>query len=130
MIVIITLFYVSLAVIVGMIAWKLVVLRNLKLSLVEGVEKELHGKMYDTILSLWHLFRTRILARLQVFATSLFYTVAHEILHFAEILGQKIKARHGKWFDMVKGKGVVRKKGSVSFFLQDMAEYKKSIKEK
>ena len=31
---------------------------------------------------------------------------------------------------MVEGKGVLRKKGSVSFFLQDMAEYKKSLQVK
>jgi hypothetical protein len=127
MIVIITLFYLSLATIIGMVAWKLVTLRDLKLSLVEGVEKELHGKLYETIHFAWHVFRVNILARIRVVILSVFYTVAHEALHITELLGQKVKERHGKWFDMVKGKGVIRKKGSVSFFLRDVAEYKKSI---
>ena len=129
MIVIITLFYLSLATIVGMVAWKLVSLRTIKLSLIEGgVEKELHGKLYEILNNAWYLFRVTILTRVRVFALALFYTVAHEVLHFTFVLGQKLKIRHGKWFDMVKGKGVLRKKGSVSFFLQDVAEYKKSIK--
>ncbi len=125
---IITLFYLSLAVIMGMVAQKLVSLRALKLSLIEGVEKELHGKLYEAIHRVWHLFRVEVLARIRVLALMLFYTIAHEVLHLTLIAGQKLKVRHSKWFDMVKGKGVIRNKGSVSFFLQDVAEYKKSIK--
>ncbi|MBI5078004.1 MAG: hypothetical protein HZB11_01375 [Candidatus Yonathbacteria bacterium] len=128
MVVIIILFYLSLATIIGMVAWKLISLRGLKLSLVEGVEKELHGKLYETIHHAWHLFRGRVFARIRTLTLALFYTAAHEVLHFTELAGQKLKERHGKWFDMVKGKGVVRKKGAVSFFLRDVAEYKKSIK--
>lgn len=128
MIVIITLFYLSLATIIMMVSWKLVALRDLKLSHVEGVEKELHGKLYVAIHLVWHLFRVNVLARLRVLALALFYTAAHETLHIVGLIGQKMKTRHGKWFDMVEGKGVIRKKGSVSFFLQDVAEYKKSLK--
>ena len=128
MIVIITLFYLSLATIIVMVARKLVTLRGLKLSLVEGVEKELHSKLYEAIHNLWHVFRVNILARAKVFLIAFFFTVAQEVLHVAGIAGNKLKARHAKWFDMVKGKGVLRKKGSVSFFLKDVAEYKKSIK--
>ena len=127
MLVIITLFYLSLATIAGMIAWKLVSLRALKLSLIEGIEKELHGKLYEAIHRAWHIFRVEVLARIRVFALMFFYTIAHEVLHFTLIAGQKLKVRHSKWFDMVKGKGVIRKKGSVSFFLQDVAEYKKGL---
>ena len=127
MIVIITLFYLSLATIIGMVSWKLVTLRDLKLSLVEGVEKELHGKLYETIHYAWYMFRVVVLARIRKFALAMFYITAHEVLHFTELVGQKLKERHGKWFDMVKGKGVIRKKGAVSFFLRDVAEYKKSI---
>ena len=127
MIVIITLFYLSLATIIGMVSWKLITLRNLKLSLVEGVEKELHGKLYDTIHNAWYVFRVVVLARIRKFALAIFYTTAHEMLHFTELVGQRLKERHSKWFDMVKGKGVIRKKGSVSFFLRDVAEYKKSL---
>lgn len=130
MTVIITLFYLSLATVVGMIAWKLVSLRDIKLSLVEGVEKELHGKVYETIHRAWYIFRLQVLARTRALSLMIFYTIAHEVLHFSEIVGKKLKERHGKWFDMVKGKGVIRKKGSVSFFLQNVAEYKKSIQEK
>ena len=130
MLIIITLFYLSLATIVGMVSWKLVTLRNLKLSLVEGVEKELHGKLYETIHYAWYVFRVVVLVRIRKFALAMFYTAAHEALHFTELVGQKLKERHGKWFDMVKGKGVIRKKGAVSFFLRDVAEYKKSIQVK
>lgn len=128
--VIITLFYLSLATIMGMVAWKLVSLRNLKLSLVEGVEKELHGKLYETIHRVWRLFRVKVLAKVKKFLLVAFYTIAHEVLHFVGVLGRKIKERHSKWFDMVEGKGVLRKKGSVSFFLRDVAEYKKTLKTK
>jgi len=130
MIVIITLFYLSLVTIIGMVSWKLVSLRGLKLSLVEGVEKELHGKLYETIHFAWHMFRVRVVARVRATALDLFYAGAHEVLHFTELVGQKLKERHSKWFDMVKGKGVIRKKGSASFFLRDVAEYKKSIQGK
>lgn len=127
---IITLFYLSLVTIVGMVSWKLVTLRELKLSLVEGVEKELHSKLYQTIHHVWHLFKVKVWAKVKVFALALFYTVAHELLHFIGVMGTKLKKRHSKWFDMVEGKGVLRKKGSVSFFLRDVAEYKKSLKQK
>lgn len=130
MIVITTLFYLSLATIVGMVSCKLVALRDLKLSLVEGVEKELHGRFHETMHTVWRAFRVLVVARIRKFALALFYVTAHEVLHFTEIVGQKLKVRHGKWFDMVKGKGVIRKKGSVSFFLRDVAEYKKSIQVK
>lgn len=130
MTIIITLFYLSLATIVGMVSWKLISLRDLKLSLVEGVEKELHGKLYETMHHGWRAFRVNVLARLRVIALAWFYTGAHEVLRFTEFLGKKLKERHGKWFDMVKGKGVIRKKGSVSFFLRDVAEYKKSLNAK
>ena len=120
MLIIITLFYLSLAVIVGMVAWKLALLRDIKLTLVEGVEKELHEKLYEIIHSGWYVFRIRILARARALALATFYSVAHALLHFSEIVGKKIKERHGKWFDMVKGKGVIKKKGSVSFFLKDV----------
>lgn len=130
MTVIITLFYLSLVTIIGMVAWKLVSLRNLKLSLVEGVEKELHGKLYETIHYLWHLLREKVLVKVKNFALALFFTIAHEVLRFVGIMGARLKQRHSKWFDMVEGKGVLRKKGSVSFFLQDVAEYKKTLKRK
>ena len=128
--IIITLFYLSLATIIAMIVWKLVSLRELKLSLVEGVEKELHSKLYQSIHRAWHLFKVKVLAKIKQFAMVAFFTIAHEVLHFVGILGKKLKARHSKWFDMVEGKGVLRKKGSVSFFLRDVAEYKKSLKTK
>lgn len=127
MTVIITLFYLSLATIIVMVSWKLVTLRELKLSLIEGSEKEIHGKLFEMIHYVWRIFRVNVLSRIRTFILALFYTVAHEVLRFVGIMGQKLKTRHGKWFDMVEGKGVLRKKGSVSFFLRDMAEYKKSL---
>ena len=130
MAVIITLFYLSLATIIVMVSWKLVTLRELKLSLIEGSEKEIHGKLFEMIHYVWRIFRVNVLSRIRTFTLALFYTIAHEVLRFVGIVGQKLKTRHSKWFDMVEGKGVLRKKGSVSFFLRDMAEYKKSIKGK
>lgn len=129
MLIIITLFYLSLAVIVSMIAWKLALLRDIKLTLVEGVEKELHGKLYEVIHFGWYAFRIRVLARARAVALATFYSGAHALLHFSEIVGKKIKERHGRWFDMVKGKGVIRKRGSVSFFLKDVGATKMGVSE-
>ncbi len=113
-----------------MVGWKLVSLRKLKLSLVEGaVEKELHSSLYQTLERACHAFRTVYLARAKAYAMDIFYIIAKKVLGWILRVTQKIQAKHGKWYDMVKGKGVVKKKGSVSFFLQDVAEYKKSLKE-
>lgn len=128
MTIIIILFYASLSTIIVMVGWKLVVLRALKLSLIDGVEKDLHGTFYQLIHELLFVFRARIFARVQALTLAVFFTVAHKILHLAGVLGVKLKERHGKWFDMVKGKGIVRKKNSASFFLRNVAEYKESVR--
>lgn len=128
--IIITLFYISLATIIFMIVRKLVVLRNLKLSLVEGVEKEIHGKFYETAHHAWHVFKEKVLFKIKTILLAIFFTIAHEVLHYVGVLGAKLKERHAKYFDMVEGKGVLRKKGSVSFFLRDIAEHKKSLHSK
>lgn len=127
MTIIITLFYGSLVIIVAMIGWKLVSLRSIKLSLIEGIEKELHGKFYEIVHSWWNTFRIKYWAHARAVVVAVFYLVAHEVLRFALKIGQKIKSRLHVWHDMVKGKGVIKNKGSVSFFLQDVAKYKKSI---
>lgn len=128
MTIIITLFYGSLAIIVAMIGWKLVSLRSLKLSLIEGIEKELHGKFYEMVHEWWRVFHERYWTRAKIAAMNLFYLAAHEVLRYALKIGQKLKARLHVWHDMVKGKGVIKNKGSVSFFLRDIAEHKKTIK--
>ncbi len=130
MIIIITLFYASLLTIVVMVSLKLVVLRKLKLSLIDGAGKELHGKLYDIVHELWQVFRVKVLTRVRVYSLAMFFTLAHEILHFAGVMGAKLKERHSKWFDMVKGKGVINKKGSASFFLRGVAEFKNQLSEK
>lgn len=130
MTIIIALFYLSLLTIIAMVSWKFVTLRELKLSLVDGVENELHSKLYEFMHHAWYVFRTVYVARVYAWMLSVFYVVAHEVLHFAEVVGVKLKERHRKWFDMVKGKGVIRKKGSASFFLRDVSEYKKTIQVK
>lgn len=127
MFIIITLFYLSLATIVIMVGWKLVSLRTLKLSLIEGIEKELHGKFYEMVHEWWDIFRTKYWVRLRAFGLALFYLCAHEVLRFSLIVGQKLKVRLHKWHDMVKGKGVIKNRGSASFFLRDIAEHKKTI---
>lgn len=127
MFIIITLFFLSLATIVVMMGWKLISLRALKLSLVEGVEKELHWKFYEMVNVWWEIFRTKYWVRIRAFALSLFYLAAHEVLRFALKIGQKVKVRLHVWHDMVKGKGVIKNKGSVSFFLRDIAEHKKQL---
>lgn len=124
---IITLFYLSLATIVLVLGRKLVSIRTVKLSLIEGVEKEFHGKLYETVHYLWRVFLDRCYVPMRKFALSVFYTIAHEVLHFGLVVGQKIKTRYVKWYNLVKGKGVIRKKGSVSFFLRDVAEYKRQL---
>lgn len=127
MFIIITLFFLSLATIVVMVGLKLVSIRTLKLSLVEGVEKELHGKFYEMVHAWWDIFCTKYWVRIRAIALALFYLAAHEVLRFTLKIGQKAKVRLHVWHDMVKGKGVVKNKGSVSFFLRDIAEHKKTI---
>jgi hypothetical protein len=124
MIIIIILFYVSLVTIVVMVGWKLISLREMKVGLFEGIEQEIHGKFYEFMHRIWTAFRVNVWMRIRrVFLLA----IAHESLYFAGVLGKKIKKRHQKWFDMVEGKGVIKKKGAVSFFLQDVGEYKKSL---
>ncbi len=130
MIVIITLFYFSLATIILMVVWKLISIRELKLSLIEGIEKELHVKFYKVVHEMWYVFLVPYLARARAVVLALFFTIAHEVLRIVEIWGQKLKVRHKKLFDMVKGKGVIKKKGSASFFIRDVAEYKESTESK
>ncbi len=130
MIVIITLFYVSLTTIILMVLWKLVSIRKLKLSLISGAEKEFHRKFYKVVHGMWYVFLVPHIIRIRVFALSLFFIVAHEALRIVGVWGQKFKVRHSKLFDMVKGNGLIEKKGSASFFLRDVAEYKESIKSK
>ena len=129
MFIIITLFYLSLTTIIVMVGWKLISLRTLKLSLIEGVEKELHGKFYEMVHGWWDIFRAKYWVRFRALALALFYFAAHEVLLLALKVGQKIKVRLHVWHDMVKGKGIVKSKGSVSFFLRDIAEHKKAMKE-
>ena len=131
MYIIITLFYLSLITIVAMVSWKLVSLRKVNLTIVEGsVEKELHSNLYQTLERGWHVFRSEYLAHAKAYVMTLFYAIAKKVLGWVLRITQKIQAKHGKWYDMVKGKGVIKKKGSVSFFLQDVAEYKKSLQDK
>lgn len=112
-----------------MVAWKLISLRKLKLSVVAGaVEKELHSNLYEIIERGWHIFRTKYVARAREYLLAVFFLIAKRTLRFTSGLIHRFQARHAKWYDMVKGKGVIKKKGSVSFFLQDVAEYKKSIR--
>ncbi len=127
MIVLIILFYISLLTIIGMVVWKLIVLHELKLSFIEGAENDLHGKFYERVHELWHTFSTTHLRRARAFALMVLYTALHEVFRVTLIIGQKIKVRHSKWHDIVKGKGAIHKKGSVSFFLRDVAEYKKTL---
>lgn len=112
-----------------MVSWKLVSLRKVKLTLVEGsVEKELHSNLYQSLERGWYVFRSVYLVHAKAYAMTLFYAAAKKVLGWVLRVTQKVQEKHGKWYDMVKGKGVIKKKGSVSFFLKDVAEYKKSIK--
>ena len=127
MFIIITLFYLSLVTIVGMVGWKFISLRSLKLSLVEGIEHELHGKFYDIAHMWWDVFLSKYWARARASALAIFYIVAHEVLRATLLIGQRIRRRLSVWLDMVKGKGGIKNKGSASFFLRDVAEYKREL---
>ena len=127
MIIIIILFYFSLLTIVVMVGWKLISLREMKVGLFEGIEQEIHGKFYEFTRRLWVLFRVKVLTEIRRVVLLIFFTIAHGVLYLAGVAGAKIKKRHQKWFDMVEGKGVIKKKGAVSFFLRDVGEYKKSL---
>lgn len=127
MIIIIILFYFSLLTIVVMVGWKLISLREMKVGLFEGIEQEIHGKFYEFTHRLWVLFRVKVLTEIRRVVLLIFFTIAHGGLYLSGVAGAKIKKRHQKWFDMVEGKGVIKKKGAVSFFLRDVGEYKKSL---
>ena len=129
MIIIVTLFYLSLATVTVMVGWKLLKLRALKLSLIEGIESELHHSLYKKMHEFWNIFREKYLVRARLFLVTLFFTISHWVLNKTMTMMQKLQDRHKKWFDMVKGKGVVEKKGMSSFFLRNVAEYKKSLNE-
>lgn len=124
---IITLFYLSLGLIVGMIGGKFISLRKLKLSMVDGIEKELYGTVSTKTLEVAHAVHKGYLVPLRQILQALFYIAAHWVLHQGLILGKKLKVYHSKWYDMVKGKGVIRQKGAVSFFLRDIGDYKKTL---
>ncbi|MEK7460426.1 MAG: hypothetical protein AAB628_02670 [Patescibacteria group bacterium] len=129
MTIIITLFYISLAIIVLIIVRKVVVIHPLKFTLIEGVEKELHGKFYEKMHEAWRTVNENYLMRIRSFAITLFYTLVHKVLQLLLIVGKKFKVYHDRWYDMVKGKGVIKKKGSVSFFLREISEHKKQSAE-
>lgn len=123
---IIVLFYLSLGIIVGMIGGKFVSLRKLKLSLVDGIEKELHGTLSTRVIGIAQVVHRGYLVPLRKILQTLFYICAHWVLHQVLVLGNKLKVYHSKWYNMVKGKGVIKQKGSVSFFLRDIGDYKKN----
>lgn len=124
MIVIIILFYCSLAVVVAMVIKKLFEIRELKLSVIEGIEKEFQGKLYELVHDFWYDFRIKILARSRVIAIQTLRIVEHAVIGFIIKVGDRLRKRHRKLYDMVKGKGVIKNKGSVSFFLKEVSEYK------
>ena len=124
MIVIITLFYISLVVIVGMIAWKLVEIREVKMSLIEGIEKDLHGKLYEVTHAVWHKIRDDYGVRAKHFFLMVYVALERTAFRVAVKLVKKLQVRQGKLYDMVQGKGVIKNKGSVSFFLKEVSSYR------
>ncbi len=130
MIVIITLFYLSLATVILMVVWKLVSIRELKLSFIDGVEKEFHWKFYKAVHDIWYIFLVPHLVRARTVIIAIFFIIAHEVLRKIGVWGGKLKVRHSKLFDMVKGKGVIKKKGSASFFIRNVADFKNQLSEK
>lgn len=124
MIVIITLFYISLVVIVGMIAWKLVEIREVKMSLIEGIEKDLHGKLYEVTHEVWHKVRTVHFVQVRHIALMVYVWLERLFFRLVVKLAKKLQVRQGKLYDMVQGKGVINSKGSVSFFLKEVSSYK------
>jgi hypothetical protein len=127
---VISLFYVSLAICVGMIVLKLVSLRNLKLSLIESIDRELYNKISLKVHEIGNAINVCYYVPFRTLSRALFFFIARQVLHAGLVLGNKIKVRHVKWYNMVKGKGVIKQKGSVSFFLRDVAEHKKMLRAK
>ena len=125
MIVIITLFYVSLVVISAMVAWKLVEIREVKMSIIEGIEKDLHGKFYEVTHEFWHKVRTIHFVRMRHIGLQIYVWLERLFFRLVVKLAKKLQVRQGKLYDMVQGKGVIKNKGSASFFLQEVSTYKK-----
>lgn len=126
MIVIIILFYFSLTVVVAMVLKKLLEIRELKLSVIEGIEKDFHGKLYELVHDFWYDFRIKVVARTREFLLHTLRVAEHAVLGFLIRTADRLKRRHRKLYNMVKGEGELHNKGSVSFFLREISDYKKS----
>ena len=125
MTVIIILFYLSLAVVVALVIKKLLEIRALKLSVIEGIEKEFHGKLYELVHDFWYGFRIKVVARTREISLHVLRVAEHAILGLVIRMADKLKRRHRKLYNMVKGEGEINPTGSVSSFLQGVSGYKK-----
>ena len=126
MIVIIILFYCSLAVVVAMVLKKLLEIRELKLSVIDGIEKEFHGKLYELVHDFWYAFRIKVIARSREELVHGIRVVEHAFLGLFIRTSDKLKRRHRKLYNMVKGEGEIRNAGEASTFLKDISGYRKS----
>ena len=109
-----------------MVLKKLLEIRELKLSVIEGIEKEFHGKLYELVHEFWYDFRIKVIARTREITLHALRVIEHAILGFVIRIADKLKRRHRKLYNMVKGEGEIRSTGSVSSFLQGVSGYKKS----
>lgn len=126
MTVIIILFYLSLAVVVALVIKKLLEIRALKLSVIEGIEKEFHGKFYELVHDFWYGFRIKVVARTREVLLHVLRVVEHAVLGLVIRTADKLKRRHRKLYNMVKGEGEIRPTGSASSFLKDISGYRKT----
>ena len=51
-----------------------------------------------------------------------------KVLHLVSVVHVYLHKKYGKQIDMIKGRSVPTNKGSVSFFVNSISEYKKEIK--
>ncbi len=128
MTIIITLFYLSLLVVVAMIVKKFLEIRTLKLSLVEGIEQEISRKAHHFIQIFWYDWCLVLISRTHAGVVRGWYVLEHAVLGLIIRLSERLKRRHHKLYDMVKGKGVLKNKGSVSTFLKEVSTYKEEEK--
>ncbi len=55
-------------------------------------------------------------------------SIPFRVLHLVSLLHSYLQKKYGKHVDMIKGRSVPSNKGSVSFFVHSISEYKKEIK--
>jgi len=100
----------------------LVLFRSLELAFKKDfISRNFRNKTDIFILNIWNKFITFIV-KIKDFVASKLKKVSGEVLHFFVLIWEALVKKSEKYIDMIRGKGVVNNKGSVSFFLSSISK--------